>query len=390
MRRLTFALFLFALVPLAHGLEIRIDYSYDTSNFFDTEEKRNAIESVARFYGDMIEDNLLAIDNAEFSSSSWQAIFRDPSTGTQTSITNLVVPEDVIIIFVGARELGGSTLGIAGPGGFSASGFSDWFDRIRGRGNSGAATDNEADRTDFALWGGSIAFDSPRIWNFSLSENSNGAEFLRVALHEMAHVLGIGTAATWDNQLSSGTYTGATSVQSYGTAPPADSGHFQNSINSEQFGSFSAAHGAVRPALMLPSSTDTGSNFDVATDLDLAALVDIGWQLDPETNFVADALSPSAVTLSWQSVSFKTYTVERSIDLASFPDSSSSGPGDGTVQSYTDPSPPAEKAFYRLLSSSPAQISQAGGLDTKTPETESAEYGTIYVAPKQVENCVFE
>jgi hypothetical protein len=53
-------------LPL-HAIEIRIDYTYDTNNFFDTDEKKAAMETVAKFYGDMISDNLLRIDPAEFS-----------------------------------------------------------------------------------------------------------------------------------------------------------------------------------------------------------------------------------------------------------------------------------------------------------------------------------
>jgi len=43
---------------LASALDIRIDYTYDTQNFFDTEEKRDAMESVAAFFGGLIKDNL--------------------------------------------------------------------------------------------------------------------------------------------------------------------------------------------------------------------------------------------------------------------------------------------------------------------------------------------
>lgn len=47
------------------ALTIQIDYTYDTANFFNTQAKRNAMEAVAKFYGDMITDNLLRIDAAE-------------------------------------------------------------------------------------------------------------------------------------------------------------------------------------------------------------------------------------------------------------------------------------------------------------------------------------
>ncbi len=203
----------------ASALEIRIDYTYDTNNFFDTAEKRNAIESVARFYGEMISDNLLRIDPSEFSQASWSAVFTNPQTGGTGVIDEPVIPENVIIVFVGARELGGSTAGRAGPGGYSAGGFQSWFERIDGRGSAAAAADPNTARTDFALWGGSIAFDTPRTWNFSRTANSTGTEFVSVALHEMGHVLGIGTADSWDNLLSGGTFNGSASTASNRKCP---------------------------------------------------------------------------------------------------------------------------------------------------------------------------
>lgn len=339
------------LAPVASALEIRIDYTYDTQNFFDTAEKRNAIESVAKFYGDMITDNLLRIDPADFPGASWTAYFPNPETGANQFLPNFVVPEDTIIVFVGARELGGNTAGRGGYGGYStasAPGGSGWFDRLDGRGSAAAAEDPATLRTDFALWGGSIAFDTPRTWNFSLSSNQSGTEFLAIALHEMGHVLGIGTADSWRNKLSGGTFTGSAAIHSFGTAPAADSGHFQGSLNSPLFGSFGVTHGNSRPVLMLPGSTDYGTNFDVATDLDLAALVDIGWQLQPPTKLKTTALSPSAAAFQWQSVSFKSYALQRSGNLASFPDGSGNIPGNGTVKTWTDPTPPSAKAFYRL------------------------------------------
>ncbi len=156
--------------PVGHALEIRIDYTYDTGNFFDTQTKRDAIEAVADFYGSMINDTLLRIDPADFSQASWTASMFHPATGETQTIPDLVVPEGVIIVYVGARELGGSIAGSAGPGGFGATGFTSWFERIRGRGSAAAAVYPESSRTDFALWGGSIAFDTPRTWNFSQSE----------------------------------------------------------------------------------------------------------------------------------------------------------------------------------------------------------------------------
>ncbi|MGJ8640609.1 MAG: matrixin family metalloprotease [Opitutaceae bacterium] len=376
--KLSLSLLATTLTPYpAQALEIVIDYTYDTSNFFDTDEKKAAIEAVAKFYGDMIQDNLLRIDPDDFSQATWTPTMSLPETGVSTPIPSLqVIPEDTIIVYVGARELGGSTAGIAGPGGFTAGGFQDWFARIRGRGNSGAESGTPSAQTDFALWGGSIAFDTPRNWNFSQSSNGSGSEFISIALHEMGHVLGMGSANSWNNLVDFDTFTfnGTNVLRSNGgVAPTADSGHFSGPLNSELFGSFSVTHGTSRPVLMLPSSTDTGSNFDVITDLDLAAMVDIGWELNPDLNFSASSLSPSGVALEWNTVSFKQYAVERSSTLPSFITVQANTDGDGTTDSFSNPSPPVDHAFYRIVSS---DITGAAAAATRAPATKAVQSKT--------------
>jgi len=372
-------------------IEIRIDYTYDTNNFFDTDEKRAAIEAVADFYGSMMNDTLLRIDPADFSQASWTPRITHPTTGVSPfSVSGLsVVPENVIIVYVGARELGGTTAGRAGPGGWSGSGFDSWFERIRGRGGADADSGTASENTDFALWGGSISFDTPRSWNFSLDSNAPGTEFLKIALHEMGHVLGIGTADSYDNLLNAGTFPGGNAVRSNGSAPSADSSHILGGISSSLFGSFGVSHGSSGPVLMLPSSTDTGSNFDVITDLDLAVLVDIGWELTPETAFGASTLSPTGVSLNWNSVSFKEYAVERTDDLSVSPSTvRSAAAGNADTQSWSDPAPPSDAAFYQLVV---ADIATVGGRSVpmepleKGAKTSLGTYRTETVDPRFVD-----
>lgn len=339
---------LIALTQQLLAITIKIDYTYDTSSFFNTQAKKSAIEMVAKFYGDLIKDKLLRIDAAQFPSASWTANPLHPVTGGTLSIANLIVPEDTIIVYVGARNLSGSTLGVGGPGGWGGSGFQPWFDRIEGRGSAGALA---AIPTDHSPWGGSITFDADSTWNFSLTQNQAGSEFITVALHEMGHVLGIGTADSWSNKISGAIFSGAASTRSNGTAPPVQSGggHFGGtSLVSDLFGSFGRTHGISRPVLMLASSTDNGTNFDVASDLDLAALIDCGWEISPPLDLAATTLKPSAAAFTWKSSSFFDYKVERGSNLQSFPGGSASVAGNGTIQAWTDPAAPVSNTFYRL------------------------------------------
>ncbi|MEO0454371.1 MAG: hypothetical protein AAFY98_09585 [Verrucomicrobiota bacterium] len=394
-------LFLFFSLSVGQGkaIEIQIDYTYDTNNFFDTDEKKAVMEAVADFFGDMIDDQLLSIDASQFFRASWTASFIDPSTGGSVNLSNLVVPEDVIIIYVGSRNLPGNTVGVAGPGGFGASGASSWIDRIVSRGQTGVS---DSPVTDVSLWGGSIAFDttnlddSTRVWNFSLNSNDGsegGTEFMTVALHEMCHVLGIGIefdpgTSIWEEIVSNGIFTGGAAARSNGNISPSVSGdgHFIQSLTSQYFGSFGATHGHSAPVLMVPSSTDSGTNFDVITDLDLASLQDLGWEIKPKTGFSATALSPAAVSLQWNSVSFKDYAVDRSTALpGGFSTVRASANGNAQIQSWTDPSPPAGQAFYQLIDTDIVTASSASELQSGSKEPEST-FSTIYRAPVVV-NC---
>ncbi len=378
-------LFLIATQPLA-ALTIKIDYTYDTGNFFSTPERKAAIEGVAKFFGDLIQDNLLRIDAADFPSASWTANLTHPATGGTQTIANLVVAENTMIVYVGSRILSGSTLGVGGPGGLSASGFQPWFDRLRGRGSVGA-TLPESMKTDHSPWGGSITFDADSTWNFSQTQNLPGFNFVSVALHEMGHVLGIGTADSWQNRISGTTFTGPAALRSKGFAPAVQSpsgGHFSGTLTSPAFGSFGMAHGNVRPVLMLPSSTDDNVNLDVASDLDLAGLIDTGWQIRPPLVLTASSLKPTNVAFTWKSSSFLDYRVERSTNLQSFPGGSSTIAGTGLVQSWTDPAPPVLRAFYQLRTTTPATLAAVGPAPAIRA---SGRFMTDSAAPRFVTGC---
>lgn len=378
------------------ALNIQIDYTYDDNNFFDTQEKKDAIESVAKFYGDLLQDNLLRIDSSEFSSTStWVPQIFEPATGNSITLSDMVVPENTIIVYVGSRNLGGNVKGRGGPNGFASgtTGSSSWISRLLGRGQAGAEfRSTEAHlRTDIALWGGTIAFDDDSIWNFSLEENQSGVEFLRVALHEMGHVLGLGPSSSWDNLISEGNFTGPAAIASHGSAPPADGSHFLTSLNSPLYGSYGTTHGDSAPVLMLGSSTDNGSNFDVITDLDLAALIDIGWELSVPTQLTAPLPSPAGATFSWPSSSFCSYQVRRSSDLENFNAGSAVIIGNGLTQSWNDPSPDPSKAFYQFEVTTNTSVAKSKPVIKATKSLAKSEaIESIEIAPRFATGCYCE
>jgi hypothetical protein len=76
--------------------------------------------------------------------------------------------------------------------------------------------------------------------------------------------------------------------------------------------------------------------------------LDIGWQISPQLTLNYTGLGPTGVSFTWNSSSFFDYRVQRGSNLISFPDGNASAAGNGNIQAWTDPAPPASMAFYRL------------------------------------------
>jgi PKD repeat protein len=249
--------------PSPGPLRVRIDYQFDTTGFFTSERKsllQTALDSVASRFN----DTLAAIQPGGV--DTWQARFNNPSTGISTTIANLPIPANEILVFVGARSIGGEAA-LGNRGGFSASGQQSFVDTVKARGQTGGLANPQ---TDVGPWGGAIAFDTGRNWYFGTSLSgigSNQIDFVTVAAHEFLHVLGFGTTQSFDTKIVNSKFTGAMATQEFGAqVPMADADHFGNDIT----------YRGVRPS-MVP--TINNAERLMPTRLDLAAMNDIGWQL---------------------------------------------------------------------------------------------------------------
>jgi len=389
------AVSLSAAIQQASAIEIVLDYSLDTNNFFDTPAKRDAMRAVADFYENLIKDDLDAIDPTAPGTGTWDIVFSHPGTGASHMIANPVIPADTIVVYAGGRAL--TSAGRGGPGGWGASGGAAWFDAIRGRGEAGAILP-AGSRTDFAPWGGSITFDTGRTWNFNTDgPNTFGSsEFIPVALHEIGHLLGIGTAGSWDDQISTAlvpnVFIGSNSQASFGGPVPLDAinSHWQddaacvapdgynpsNPLNvlSTAYGSFGTTHGTAKIALMDPSSCSvSGGSFNVMTDLDLAGLIDIGWEVCPPID-CDHAVTATNVTVNYNSTTFQTFTFEQSTNLTAWTPASGTAAGDGQPASFSQPVSGLRK-FFRVRAAlqspppsnitSPSPTGPAAGTDSQ-------------------------
>jgi hypothetical protein len=256
----------------ASAITINFDYSYDGGFFSGVNISRQSILNEAgHLLSSRLTDNLAAITSSGI--NQFAAVFTRPDTGSLTTLSNFNVAADALTVFVGGRALGGS-LGLGGPGGYNISGEQNFVNTMPQRGQPGAT--NTPSATDFAPWGGQISFNSSSNWYFdstpSTTESFSGNDFYSVALHEISHVLGIGIADSWNNKVSGNNFTGTNSVAAFsGNVPLAsDHAHWKE-------GTQSTVMGVFQEAMMDPTLT-TGTR-KLPTQLDFAALKDVGWQV---------------------------------------------------------------------------------------------------------------
>lgn len=266
---------------LPSALSIIIDYSRDTNHFFDTQEKKDLFQLAADTYAARIIDDLTAISPS--GSNTWAAEFTDPATGDTVQVQNLKVATDTIIVFAGGRDLSEDTLGVGGPGGYSAHGSSTWLATVGRRGQTGAAGNHP---TDFGPWGGSVAFDTNGTsWFFGVTTSGlgpNQADFLSVATHELGHILGFGTSDSFDTFVSGGNFTGPKADAEYDfVGQPQlsdDDAHWAD-------GTFDGNQEvAMDPSISLGSRK-------LLTNLDWAALDDFGWTLTSTSSVSVPTIS---------------------------------------------------------------------------------------------------
>ncbi len=262
--------------PGVSSLDVLLDYRFDTNNFFDTQEKRDVLQLAADTAVGRLLDDLRAINPS--SRNRWTATFTHPGTGEFAAVQNMRVGADELVVFAGGRNLDGPAIGQGGPGGFSASGSGSFVNTVATRGEQGAGRNRP---TDFGPWGGVIAFETNANWHFGLTGaglSSPKKDFFSVALHEMVHVLGFGTAGSWEQLVDAenARFTGAASTAEYdkeGNPPLArgsqenpDLSHWKNTVRDEG------------KAVAMDPTTRVGKRTQL-TELDLAALDDIGWEV---------------------------------------------------------------------------------------------------------------
>jgi hypothetical protein len=321
------------LIPLAttsaNAISISVDYTYDVSNFFGSgnpngplagAEAKSALEAAATYYSNILTDTFSPIQtppnfhSAQFDGVAfwnWTMNFANPATGTTVTLQNQSIAADEYRIYVGARSLSGSTLGIGGPGGFG------WSSNNNGGGFSAAeinqlnqitqsfanAVEDRGEASGFARWGGAVAFDSnvgaPWHYSHTTAPTAGTNDFYSVAIHELGHVLGLGTSAEWQALATGSSFAGPAAIAEYGSSPPlwplvgGVRSHWATGTMSKVFGTNTIQEAAMDPELTMGTRKRL-------TSLDAAALTDIGWTVAtvPEPSSAIIAMFGASVILA--------------------------------------------------------------------------------------------
>jgi hypothetical protein len=272
----------------AAALTITFDYSYDTSGFFSGANagRRDTLAQAAAAFESRLNDTLTAITPG--ANNTWTATFANPSNPSATvSLSNASIAASTLVIYVGAADLGAGVLAQGQSGTATASGSTAWLSTVAARGQAGALSTAP---TDFGPWGGAISFSSTAAWhadpNPATIESFPGQyDLYTVALREIGHVLGLGTAPSWTFQVStsnaggatSSVFAGANASAAFGGSVPLAPGnaHWQSGTLSTALGS-----GNPQAAVMNPDLATGARSY--LTALDTAALQDVGWTVVPE------------------------------------------------------------------------------------------------------------
>lgn len=259
------------------AIMFQFDYSLDSSGFFDAvlhNDRRLALESAGEQLASQFNDILTEIIPGKFSASDhWTARFEHPETGGDFDIDDLVVGEGVITVFAGSRSLSGE-LAHATTGSIpTAVGVQQWLDTVAARGQAGALGPTSS-QTDFGPFGGSITFDPSVNWHFGLmidGLDANEFDFLSVAVHELAHLIGFGTAPSFLNLSNGNVFNGPAAQAEYDISPGSsvplnDSAHWLSGLQDE------GRETAMDPDLAIGTRK-------LLTQLDFAALKDTGWDV---------------------------------------------------------------------------------------------------------------
>ena len=236
---------------------IQLDYRFDTQGWF-TPERKALVEHAADIWEAIIQDDF---ENVPIGTALY---VENPQTGTLEEFDSDEEIDD-LTIFVGMRN--SENLGEGGP---SALYFPD------------SELANRFTGADFEPWTGSIYFGDNGDWFFDATPETaddipaDRFDFLSVAVHEIGHTLGFGTARAFDALVTGTRFVGANAIAANGGSSvplAADLSHIEDGY---EFGGSGE--------LMFDPALNPGDR-TLPTRLDAAMLADIGYSINYDETF---------------------------------------------------------------------------------------------------------
>jgi len=239
---------------------ISFEYAYDTSGYFD-EAKRRALSEAAASW-----TRYIASEFDDVPAGTALRARHPEHLDREGMVFELDYAIDDLVVLMGSSPIDGMGMSLASSSSSFTTQIADaaLLEALRGR----------YDGQPFQPWMAQTTFDSEEWWAVDSTPESDDDlvagdnDFISTAIHELGHVLGIGSAAAFDALVEAGRFVGPRAMEVHGGPVPlaADGVHFERDTLSN----------GKLPSLELGTAPGQRKR---PTELDLAVLEDLGYTI---------------------------------------------------------------------------------------------------------------
>jgi hypothetical protein len=294
---------LLAMTTGVQALTVSVRYDLAGSEFdSDTQQgrwARAAVDSAAAYVSSLFSESLSPILPNPGAGDTWTARRPNPSLESFATekVTDLEVPEDTVLVYVGVAPISNAEVvartfpGLAFAN--EVKGSPSFRDAVLTRGQDPSDGPNGINVTP---WGASIQYNQNRVDEWFLQDpdavpapgpvDVQGIDLWTFTVHEIVHALGFGVGTygaggpVWGKVVEHATFEGAVAQGLYGEpvplyGPGLESDHWADTVQ----GTLVDGSGMTQKAVMGKHIPEDQRLY--LTDLDVAALQDLGWKVTP-------------------------------------------------------------------------------------------------------------